>query len=222
MDVNEEKIEKIRNGPGSRSNSEDAEEGRVELEAEQAVLLGKIEELESRLAALEKENAELKDQGLRRQAEFENSRKRMNKSKQDAIQFGNRQLLEDLMPVLDDFERAIKSGEDSQDFGAFHDGVVLIEKQFAGLLERKWGLKRFESLDQAFDPEKHEAVTTEERSDHDTSMVLEDYQKGYYLHDRVLRAAKVKVSMPVAAGGEKKGNLSSNRARSVETKEETK
>ncbi len=233
MDGNEEKNEKIRNGsgpepgpqpglrPGPRPGSGSAGTDGDRLEAEKSALLGKVEELESRLAGVEAENTELKDQNLRRQAEFENFRKRMNKSRQEAIQFGNQQLLEDLMTVLDDFERAVKSGEDSRDFTAFHDGIVLIEKQFAGLLQRKWGLRRFDSVGEVFDPGKHEAVTTEERADHESSVVLEDYQKGYYLHDRVLRAAKVKVSLPGAAGGTKKSEVSSDATRSAERKEET-
>ncbi|MFW5644265.1 MAG: nucleotide exchange factor GrpE, partial [Alkalispirochaeta sp.] len=98
--------------------------------------------------------------------------------------------------VIDDFERAIRSAEESRDFDSFHDGIVLIENQLTSMLERKWGLARFDSVGEIFDPQKHEAVTTEPRQEHDESIVLEDYQKGYTLHDRVLRSAKVKVSMP--------------------------
>ncbi|MDR1931880.1 MAG: nucleotide exchange factor GrpE, partial [Spirochaetales bacterium] len=96
----------------------------------------------------------------------------------------------------DDFVRAIKSGEVSRDFTAFHDGIVMIEKQLASLLERKWGLKRFDSVGEEFDPRKHEALYSEERPDHEVSMVLEDYMTGFTLHDKILRAAKVKISMP--------------------------
>jgi molecular chaperone GrpE len=129
----------------------------------------------------------------------------MQKEKQENIQFANKQLLLDIIPTLDDFERAIKSGEESQDFTAFHDGILLIEKQFSSLLERKWGLKRFDSRGDTFDPQLHEAITAEPSPDHDTSMVLDDYQKGYLLHDKVLRAAKVKVSLPVSGDDAKSG-----------------
>jgi molecular chaperone GrpE len=121
----------------------------------------------------------------------------MNREKQTAAEFSNKQLLLDIVTIIDDFERAIKSAEESKDFDAFHSGVLLIEKQFTSMLERKWGLKRFDSVGEEFDPQKHEAVATEESPDHETSIVLEDYQKGYHLHDKVLRSAKVKVSMPV-------------------------
>jgi len=123
----------------------------------------------------------------------------MHREKEESVTFANRQLLLDIVPIIDDFERAIKSAEDSQDFTAFHDGIVLIEHQFTGMLERKWGLKRFESVGEEFDPSKHEAVTTEEVPAQETSVVLEDYQKGYLLHEKILRSAKVKVSVSSAS-----------------------
>lgn len=153
-------------------------------------------ELLERIAALEAENSDLKNQYLRKQADVENYRKRMLRDKEDAVSYANQQLLLDLTAIIDDFERAISSAEESRDYDAFHDGIVLIEKQLTGMLERKWGLKRIVSEGQEFDPQKHEAVTTEPRSEDSTSQVLEEYQGGYMLHDRVLRSAKVKVSMP--------------------------
>lgn len=158
----------------------------------------KLEAKDKRIKELEEENLALKDQYLRKAAEFENFRKRMLKEKQEAIQFANRQLLLDLVHILDDFERAIKSAETSKDFDSFHEGILMIEKRMYELLERKWGLKRLESVGQPFDPTKHEAITSEERPDHEVSIVLEDYQKGYSLHDKIIRTAKVKVSLPKA------------------------
>ena len=71
------------------------------------------------------------------------------------------------------------------------------------MLEKKWGLKRFDSAGESFDPEKHQAISMEEMEGHDHSIVLEDYLKGYFLHDRVLRPAKVKVSQPKASAAPK-------------------
>ena len=96
------------------------------------------------------------------------------------------------------FDRAIKSSQESQDFTTFHQGIEMIEKQFVSMLERNWGLKRFEGAGEGFDPEKHEALFMEEAVDVESPTVVEDYQKGYILHDRVLRPAKVKVLMPVS------------------------
>ena len=158
-----------------------------------------VKELEDRIAQLEAENTELKNQYLRKQADFENYRRRMTRDKEDAVSFANQQLLLDLTSVIDDFERAVKSADESRDYDAFHDGIVLIEKQLTSMLQRKWGLSRFDSEGEPFDPQKHEAVMTEPREDHEESVVLEDFQKGYMLHDRVLRSAKVKVSMPAEA-----------------------
>lgn len=148
------------------------------------------------VAELQQEVAELQDQLLRKQADFDNFRKRMIRDREEAVQFANQQILLDLTSIIDDFERAITSVDENTELEAFKNGVALIEKQLTGMLERKWGLMRFDSLGQEFDPQRHEAVTTEPRDDHETSIVVEDYQKGYMLNDRVLRSAKVKVSMP--------------------------
>ena len=170
-----------------------------------------ILELEEKIAQLEAENSELKDQYLRKQADFENFRKRMFREKEDAIKFANSSLLEDLISIIDDFERAIKAGSSAQDVESFRTGIEMIEKQFVGILERKYGLQRFDSTGEEFDPEKHEAINTEESAEHDTSVVLEEYQKGYYLHDRVLRHAKVKVSIPLPQEADGKEDESDNK-----------
>ncbi|NBB90466.1 MAG: nucleotide exchange factor GrpE [Spirochaetes bacterium] len=160
-----------------------------------------VGQLRARVQELEHENSDLKDQYLRKQADFENFRKRMTREKADAIAYANKQLLLDILQIIDDFERAIKSAEESRDFDSFHEGVALIEKQFTSMLERKWGLKRFDSEGEEFDPQKHEAVMTGEDGEHDKPVVLEDYQKGYFLNDKVLRSAKVKVSVPSEKSG---------------------
>ncbi len=167
-------------------------------------------DVESKLKELESENAELKDKFLRKHADFENFRKRMFKEKEDSIKYANSNLLGDLIPIIDDFERAINSAENSKDFDTFLKGVEMIEKQFASMLEKKWGLKRFDATGESFDPEKHEAFMMEESADIDEPQVVEVFQKGYQLNDRVIRHAKVKVSMPLKnsdadeANGEKK------------------
>jgi molecular chaperone GrpE len=179
----------------------------VELESDfkesQETVPGESEEkeetdaAEARVRELEEEVSSLKDQYLRKQADFENFRKRMLREKEEALKFANSNLLSDLITIVDDFERAIKSSNDSKDFDSFHSGIELIEKQFTAMLDRKYGLKRFESLGEEFDPQKHEALMMGDSADHDFQVVLEDFQRGYMLHDRVLRHAKVKVSNPV-------------------------
>jgi molecular chaperone GrpE len=156
---------------------------------------------EERIAQLEAEVNDLTDQLLRKSADFDNFRKRKMREQEEFAAYANKELLLDIVPIIDDFERAIKSSEDAKDFEAFHNGVAMIERQLVSILERKWKLKRFDSEGEEFDPQRHEAMMSEERSDHTQSMVLEDYQKGYLLGERVLRPAKVKVSVPAADAG---------------------
>jgi len=163
---------------------------------------GESADLSAKLAELEAQFAETREQLLRKAADFENFRKRMNQEKQKAIEFANESLLLDLIPVIDDFERAIQSA------GAFPelaelpagktmlDGLSMIEKRLTGQLESKWGLKRFNSAGEPFDPNFHEAMFMEKSPDVEEPTVMEDFAKGYTLKDRVIRAAKVKVLMP--------------------------
>lgn len=154
--------------------------------------------LERKVQALEEENSDLKDKLLRKAADFENFRKRMFREREEASRYANSALLTDLITTIDDFERAIRSAEESRDFSAFLEGVVLIEKQLVEKLERSWNLKRFSSQGEPFDPTRHEAVLRTE-GETEGPVVAEEYQKGYFLHERVIRPAKVKVMVPRAA-----------------------
>jgi len=154
---------------------------------------------EEKIAELEAQLAETRDQLLRKAADFENFRKRMNQEKQNAIEFANQSLLLDIIPVIDDFERAIQSGEKAADLNTFIEGVKMIEKRLTSQLESKWGLKRFNSAGEPFDPNKHEALMMDKSPDVTEAVVQEDLVRGYLLKDRVIRPAKVKVLMPEAS-----------------------
>ena len=173
------------------TNSENMEENPAEESSP-----NEGEDVKSRLDLLEEENSLLKDQLLRKQADFENFRKRLTREKEDSIKYANQMLLLDITSIIDDFERAIKSADESKDFTSFHDGVSLIEKQMISMLEKKWNLKRFDSVGEVFDPDRHLAIAVEENGECETVTVVEDYQKGYLFHERVLRPAKVKVAKP--------------------------
>ena len=151
---------------------------------------------EEKIAELEAKLVEAGDQYLRKAADFENFRKRMNQEKQSAIEFANQSLLLDLIPIIDDFERAIIAGETASDTGTFLEGIKMIEKRLTSQLENKWGLKRFNSVGEVFDPNLHEAFVVEKSADITEPVVQEDLFKGYFLKERVIRAAKVKVLMP--------------------------
>ncbi|MDR1930854.1 MAG: nucleotide exchange factor GrpE [Treponema sp.] len=165
---------------------------------------------EEQIAELRIKLAELSDQYLRKAADFENFRKRMNQEKQSAIDFANQTLLLDLIPVIDDFERAIKAAEDqrgaagqdpgqlSAGFDSLREGIGMIEKRLLTELENKWALKRFDSAGEPFDPNRHEAIMMEKSAELTDPVVAEDFIKGYTLKDRVIRPAKVKVIMPAS------------------------
>jgi len=151
---------------------------------------------EEKIAELEIRLAETHDQLLRKAADFDNFRKRMNQEKQSAIEYANQSLLLDIIPIIDDFERAIQAGENGSDYNGFLEGIKMIEKRLASQLEAKWGLKRFNAAGEPFDPNIHEALFMEKSPDVTEATVQEDLVKGYTLKERVIRAAKVKVLMP--------------------------
>ena len=159
-----------------------------------------VADLKERLREAEEKLREANDLYLRKAADFENFRKRMTREKQDAIEFANQSLLLDLIPILDDFDRAIKAAaalvSTSKEFDSFYEGITLIEKRLVSQLENKWGLKRFDSAGEAFDPNRHEAIMMDKSPDLAEPVVQEDFLKGYTLRDRVVRSAKVKVLMP--------------------------
>jgi molecular chaperone GrpE len=148
------------------------------------------------ITGLEAQLVDAKDQYLRKAADFENFRKRMIREKQDAIDFANQALLLDLIPIIDDFERAIRSAATSEDFNSLYEGISMIEKRLSSQLESKWGLKRFDSAGEVFDPNRHEALMVEKSAEISEPVVKEDLLKGYTLKDRIIRSAKVKVLMP--------------------------
>lgn len=162
-------------------------------------------DLTERIADLEKMNAQLQDQYLRKAADFDNYRKRMIREKQEAIDYANTNLLSDLVKVLDDFDRAIESGstlEAGSAGAAFADGVVMIRSQLGGMLQSKYGLEYYPSLGSVFDPNIHEAIASHPSPEVSEPTVSEEFMKGYRLKDRIVRLAKVAVSMPAENAGD--------------------
>jgi len=150
--------------------------------------------LRSEFEALNAEKASLFDQLRRRQAEFENYRKRVERERSEIYQRGRDDVLLQLLPVVDNFERALSSLETSEgDAEALRHGVELIHKQFIDALS-KFGLKPVEAVGKTFDPHVHEAVTMEATDKHKENTVIEEFQRGYKIGDRLLRPAKVKVA----------------------------
>lgn len=136
---------------------------------------------------------ELNDKYLRLYSEFDNYRKRTSKERLELFKTAGQDILTDLLPVLDDFERAMQNMESSNDAEAIQTGINLIYNKFKNILENK-GLKHFKSIENDFDPEVHEAITKiPAPSKKLKGKVVDEIEKGYMLNDKVIRFAKVVV-----------------------------
>ena len=153
---------------------------------------------EEKIAALEKENADLKDQLLRRAADFDNYRKRMMKEKQDTYDYANAGLLADLLDSLDNFDRTIDAAKDAKDAKAIADGIKMINKNLVKMLEDKYGLTGYGKEGDEFNPDEHEAIGRMEDEKAKKETLAQVYLKGYKLKDKVIRHAKVMVKVPKA------------------------
>jgi molecular chaperone GrpE len=141
--------------------------------------------------SLADENRQLKDRVVRTLADFENFRKRSDREKADFFKYSLANVMRDILPVLDNFDRALEHAEEGDEF---HKGVLLIYKQLYDMLQ-KHGLKPIEESGVSFDPNVHEAVVREETDSVPSHTVVAILQKGYFLHDRLLRPALVKVAV---------------------------
>ena len=159
----------------------------------------KENELNKKIEELENQNADLKDKYMRAMAEMENIRKRAAKEKIDTIKRANKDLLLSLLNFMDNFERAIKAGENNSDIqnSEYYKGIELIHKQFIDFIHDN-GVEEIECLGGEFDPNLHEALTMIEIPDCEHEKIVEVYAKGYKLNDELLRTAKVIVGKPKA------------------------
>ncbi len=196
----EEAQESAQNSEEQQQSAENAsQEGANDASAQTAEESSAEEEkeptLEEKIAALEKENADLKDQLLRRAADFDNYRKRTIKEKQDAYDYANTALLQDLLDSLDNLERAVDAAQKADDPKAIADGVKMVGSSMVQMLETKYNLTAFGQAGDDFDPGMHEAIGSVQ-DDVEKPVLKEVYLKGYKLKDRIIRNAKVMVTMP--------------------------
>jgi len=153
-----------------------------------------LKEMEARLESLEKEAKESYDRFLRVSAEFENYKKRAAREMNDFRKFANESFIKAMLPVVDNLDRAIESSSnDDHAQNSVVEGVNMTLKEILKVFEQ-FNVKPFESLGKAFDPALHQAVMQEETDDHPENTVLNELQKGYMMHDRLLRPAMVVVS----------------------------
>ncbi|HZU26742.1 MAG TPA: nucleotide exchange factor GrpE [Bryobacteraceae bacterium] len=137
------------------------------------------------------ESQDLQDRLLRRQAEFENFRRRAERERADILEYASTDTVRSLLPIIDDFERALKVESADKEYVR---GMELIYNRLSEAL-KKLGLEPIEAVGQMFDPNLHHAVDREETQEHEDQKVLDEYQRGYYFRGKLLRPAMVKVAV---------------------------
>ncbi|MFD2520526.1 nucleotide exchange factor GrpE [Emticicia soli] len=180
------------NKEGQEITEEQTTENTENLAEDTATTGAETNEVEDIQAKLEGQLAEAKDKYLRLYAEFENFRRRTAKEKIETIQNASEGLIKELIPVIDDFERANKSFETVTEVEPLKEGIALIFNKLQKTLAAK-GLKPMEAKDQTFDVELHECITQFAAGDDKKGKVIDEVEKGYFLNDKVIRYAKVVV-----------------------------
>jgi molecular chaperone GrpE len=167
---------------------------------------------EARIAALEAELATAREEArqnherwLRERADLENVKKRAARERTETIRFANEQILKDVLPIVDNLERAVEHARSGGDGQPLVEGVALVLKALLDVLERH-GVMRIEAKGAPFDPAHHEAMAHVETEEHAPNSVVEEHQSGYRLNDRLLRPALVSVAKPP-------GNLAKDKPR---------
>ena len=159
-----------------------------------------LKDLEEKVSAAQDEARENHDRMMRVAAEFENYKKRTAREMEDLKKYATENLIRQLLTVVDNLERAIESGSaDNQNGQSVVDGVALTLTEVMKILE-KHHVSPIESLGESFDPSFHQAMSQEETDEHPSNTVVREYQKGYMIHDRLLRPAMVVVSKSSANG----------------------
>lgn len=166
---------------------------------EKEEVLKNIEEELSETKKLVQEKDNLSQEYLkhleRLQADFENYKKRQEKKQKEFIEFANAELLNNLLSVVDNLERALDSIKNNKNAMAVKEGIDNTLKEFHNILNKE-GVKPMQSIGHRFDPYKHEAVMKIETDKYPEDMVIEEFQKGYYIKSKLLRPAMVKVVVP--------------------------
>jgi len=180
-DIQEERMEEEVNSD-LEAVQEDMKEdvSNKDSEKEQSTYLEKIKELE-----------DLNSRYLRLQADFNNYKKRVEKDRESLFAYATQDLLTKLLPAIDNFDRAMSSATDKND--GFYHGMDLIYQQLIDVLKNN-GLEEIKALGEKFDPNLHHGVSQEESNEHDEDTIIEVFQKGYKVKDRVLRPSMVKIT----------------------------
>ncbi|MEK7846170.1 MAG: nucleotide exchange factor GrpE [Nitrospinota bacterium] len=171
----------------------------VEIKTEAISSADDIVELKRKLQEQEKEAKDTLDRLLRVRADFDNYQKRIKKEKMEFERFLNEGLIKELLPVVDNLERAMKSAKQSGEIAPLSKGLEMTIKQFRDIL-KEVGVKEIKSIGEIFDPSKHEAMKLITPHDEKDNTIVEEYEKGYSFHERVIRPSKVGVAKNTTGG----------------------
>ncbi|MAT38558.1 MAG: nucleotide exchange factor GrpE [Ectothiorhodospiraceae bacterium] len=151
------------------------------------------EEAVQGIEELKDELAKAKEQILRKVAEFENFRRRTREEQSQLVQYGNEGLIRELLPVVDDMERSLEAGGEHKDFESFFEGVKLLRNKFMSVLQAR-GLKPIETDGEVFNEEYHDAILQIPGSGKEPGAIIDEVERGYMIHDKVIRHSKVTVA----------------------------
>ncbi|MCP1125225.1 nucleotide exchange factor GrpE [Bacillus sp. 3103sda1] len=165
---------------------ENSEETVVEEKSKAALLQEKVDELQAKLS-------ETEGRMLRLQADFENYKRRVQLDKQAAEKYRSQSLVSDILPALDNFERAMQVEASDEQMKSLLQGMEMVYRQLLEALNKE-GVEAIEAVGKQFDPHEHQAVMQVEDSEFESNAVVEELQKGYKLKDRVIRPSMVKVN----------------------------
>ncbi len=197
VDGLEQSVDEVEYEPIEETERPEEKQGKTDLRPlseEDKKLKSKLKKKEAECKAIRKDLDDLKDKYLRSLAEMENLRKRFERERADYLQYALSEFLREMLVILDNFERALKN-RDRTDGRSFGEGVDLIYRQTLDLLKKK-GIRPIDVAEKKFDPVVHQAVLTEESDEVKEPEVAEELQRGYWLNDRLLRPAMVKVRLP--------------------------
>lgn len=186
--------DKIKNEETLVTEEKEADEIQKDEKLENDSEGSKENDFETEIESLKEQVADLNDKMLRKAAEFDNFRRRKEKEFAELILVASEKTITSILPILDDLERTLKASEENKnDAKALSDGVLLIKDKLQKTLEEQ-GLKTIESVGKEFDHEKHDAMLQIEKEGVKSGIVVEEYEKGYLLNDKVIRHSKVIVS----------------------------
>lgn len=180
---NEESIEESKEENRDEETVEESADDTIELETEE----------DNRVTELEKELEEIKNRMIRVQADYDNFRRRTREEKEAAAKYRAQGIVEGLLPVIDNFERALNVQTDVEQADSLHQGMKMVYNQLIEVLKNE-GVEEVPGAGAVFDPHQHQAVMQVQEDDYEDNTIVEVLQKGYKLKDRVVRPAMVKVN----------------------------